>query len=155
MKTSVIWKSGMEFDGLAANHTVRMDAKPPIGKDSGPTPKDLVAMGLAGCTAMDVIALLKKHKQSPENFSVQTEIQNSTGGHPSVFEKAILSFIVKGEVNADILLEAVKLSQTKYCGVSAMLAKSFPIEFKVILNELEIGRGYANFETPLEPQIVS
>src|SRR5690606_6375283 len=115
--------------------------------DSGASPKELVAMGLGGCTAMDVIALLKKHKQPPQSFLVNVEVQTSTGGHPAVFEKAVLRFVVNGAVDADKLLEAVKLSQTKYCGVSAMLSKALPIEYKVVLNGTEIGAGSANFET--------
>jgi putative redox protein len=147
MKSSVIWKAGMEFDGVAEGHTVPMDAKRPIGKSSAATPKELVAMGLGGCTAMDVIALLKKHKQPPSAFRIEIEIQPSTSGNPVVFEKAELSFMVEGEVTPETLLEAVQLSQTKYCGVSAMLAKAFPIEYRVYLNSQEIGSGSANFET--------
>lgn len=147
MKTTVVWKDLMEFDGTNGLHTVRMDAKAPIGKDSAATPKELVAMGLGGCTAMDVIALLKKYKQMPISFQVDVEIETSTTGHPAVFEKAILKFVVNGQIDKEKLMEAVKLSQTKYCGVSAMLSKALPIEYKVILNEIEIGSGFANFET--------
>lgn len=147
MKTTIVWKDAMEFEGAAGPHSVRMDAKAPIGKDSGASPKELVAMGLGGCTAMDVIALLKKHKQPPQSFLVDVEVQTSTGGHPAVFEKAVLRFVVNGAVDADKLLEAVRLSQTKYCGVSAMLSKALPIEYNVVLNGTEIGAGSANFET--------
>lgn len=147
MKTAVVWKDAMEFSGLVDSHIVPMDAKSPIGKDKAASPKELVAMGLGGCTAMDVIALLKKHKQPPKTFRVDIEIQPSTGAHPIVFNKATLSFIVDGDVEAEILVEAVKLSQTKYCGVSAMLAKSFPIEYRVILNGQEVGTGLANFDS--------
>ncbi len=146
MKTAVIWKDRMMFEGVADDHIVSMDAKPPIGKNAGASPKELVAMGLGGCTSMDVIALLKKYKQVPKTFRIDVEIQPSTGEHPIVFEKAILSFNVEGEVDAEKLNEAVMLSQTKYCGVSAMLSKSFPIEYRVILNGKEIGTGNANFE---------
>lgn len=146
MKTSVIWKERMMFEGVVDEHIVSMDAKPPIGKNAGATPKELVAMGLGGCTAMDVIALLKKYKQVPKTFRIDVEIQPSTSEHPIVFEKAILSFSVEGDVDAEKLNQAVMLSQTKYCGVSAMLSKSFPIEYRVILNGKEISTGNANFE---------
>jgi putative redox protein len=146
MKTSLVWKDGMEFEAASDNHIVRIDAKAPIGKNVAATPKELVAMGLAGCTAMDVVALLKKYKQPPKTFSIDVDIQPSTGAHPIVFEKAILTFKVEGEIESQKLIEAVTLSQTKYCGVSAMLSKSFPIEYRVILNGNEVGSGYANFE---------
>ncbi len=147
MKTTVIWKDAMEFEGTAGPHVMRMDAKAPIGKDSAATPKELVAMGLGGCTAMDVIALLKKYKQPPESFQIDIDVQPSTAGHPIVFEKAVLKFVVNGSIDADKLIEAVTLSQTKYCGVSAMLSKALPIEYKIVLNGTEIGFGTANFET--------
>jgi len=123
-----------------------MDAKAPIGKDSAPTPKDLVALGLGGCTAMDVIALLKKYKQLPESFAVEVETTPSEGRVPVVFTKATLSFVVRGQVEPAKLLEAVTLSQTKYCGVTAMLLKSFPITYRVELNGEEVGTGVARFE---------
>jgi putative redox protein len=136
----------MEFYGRAGDHDVLMDAKSPIGKNKAATPKELVALGLGGCTAMDVIALLKKYKQPPDSFKVSVDIQPSTGAAPIVFERALLSFIVGGEIEREKLLEAVNLSQSKYCGVSAMLALAFPIEFRVVLNGQEIGRGSAKFD---------
>ena len=145
MKASILWKENMRFEGIANNHAVVMDAKNPIGRDTGATPKELVAMGLGGCTAMDVIALLNKHKQLPESFEIDLDIETTASGYPAVFEKAVLSFKVNGKVDADKLIEAVYLSQTKYCGVSAMLAKAFPIEYKIILNQVEINQGFAQF----------
>lgn len=142
--SSLVWKDGMEFSGLVDGHTVAMDAKSPIGKNKAATPKELVALGLGGCTAMDVIALLKKYKQLPKTFKIDIDIQASTD-HPVVFEKAILSFVVDGDVDAEKLNEAVKLSQTKYCGVSAMLSKSFPIEYRIVLNGIQVGSGFAKF----------
>lgn len=147
MKTAVIWKDGMAFDGVAGDHVIRMDAKAPIGKDGGATPKELVALGLGGCTAMDVVALLKKYKQAPTYFQIDVEIQPSVGAHPIVFDKAILRFNVDGAVEPEKLTEAVKLSQTKYCGVSAMLSQSFPIEYRIVLNGTEIGTGTTKFES--------
>jgi putative redox protein len=147
MKTNVVWKSDMQFDGTVGDHVIHMDAKAPIGKDTAPTPKELVAMGLGGCTAMDVIAFLKKHKQAPQILHVEVDIESSTGGYPAVFTKATVTFIAEGTVDPEKLNEAAHLSQTKYCGVSAMLSKSFPIEYRVVLNGKEIGSGAANFES--------
>ena len=145
MKTTIKWKDGMQFEAIEGDHVVTMDAKTPIGKNTGATPKELVAMGMGGCTAMDVIALLKKYKQPPTSFQVDVEITPTTGAHPIVFEKSIVTFHVEGSVDAEKLNEAVLLSQTKYCGVSAMLSKAFPIEYRVILNGTEIGSGTAQF----------
>jgi len=135
----------MAFEGQAGNYAVPMDAKTPIGKESAPTPKELVALGLGGCTAMDVIALLKKYKMPPKAFRVDVDIQTSTGVQPAVFERALLEFVVEGEVDPAKLIEAVSLSQTKFCGVSAMLAKAHPIDYRIVLNGKEIGKGSARF----------
>lgn len=135
----------MVFEGAADGHSLSMDAKTPIGKNTAPSPKELIALGMGGCTAMDVIALLKKYKQLPQSFEIEIDITPSEGKQPAVFERALLSYIVKGEVEPEKLLEAVKLSQSKFCGVSAMLSKSFPIHFRIELNGEEIGTGQSAF----------
>ena len=122
-----------------------MDAKSPIGRGSALTPKELVASGLGGCTAMDVVALLRKNKQDLRSLNVDVDVTPSTGAHPVVFTKAHLTFRVEGTVDPKILNEAVHLSQTKFCGVSAMLSKAFPITYEVLLNGQKVGEGKADF----------
>ncbi len=145
MKSVLKWTEGMQFEATAESHTVKMDAKSPLGKNEYMTPKELVATGLAGCTAMDVIALLKKHKQAYTNFEVAADVTMSTGGYPSVFTHVELTFSATGEVDPKILIEAAHLSQTKYCGVSAMILKACPIHYTVVLNNETIGEGNAQF----------
>jgi putative redox protein len=148
MQTKLRWKSGMEFDAELRQHHIIMDSKTPIGKDQGATPKELVVAGLAGCTAMDVIALLKKFKQSVASFSVITDVTISEAGkYPVVFTGAKITFSVDGDVDSEKLIESVVLSQTKYCGVSAMFAELFPIEWNIILNGAKIKSGLANFKS--------
>ncbi len=145
MKTKITWNEGMQFEAVSDGNLVGMDAKAPIGKNKAMTPKELVAAGLGGCTAMDVIALLKKHKQAYEKFEVEVDVTSSTGRHPAVFTEALLTFQLTGPVDKDIYLDSVKLSQTKYCGVSEMLSKAFPIKYVVVLNGEAIGEGHADF----------
>ncbi|MEN0057824.1 MAG: OsmC family protein [Bdellovibrio sp.] len=145
MKTILNWQEGMSFEAECGANKIVTDAKSPLGKEQGMTPKELVAVGLGGCTAMDVVALLKKHKQTYESLQVEVDVTQTTGVHPAVFQEAKITFYVKGAVDPQVLLEAVKLSQTKYCGVSAMLAQSFPISYIVYNNGEEIGSGSANF----------
>jgi putative redox protein len=147
MKANVVWKEHMAFDGDIDGHHVLMDAKAPLGKNSGASPKELLALGIGGCTAMDVIALLNKYKQLPESFSIEVDITPTQGKQPATFETATIIYKVKGTaVTPEKLIEAVTLSQTKYCGVSAMLANSFPIQYRVELNDVEINSGKANFK---------
>lgn len=138
-------QGGMVFEVASGEHRLQIDAKAPIGKGSAMTPKELVAAGLGGCTAMDVIALLKKHKQPFESLSVEVDITPSEGKHPAVFDAADIRFQVTGNVDKAILLESIRLSQTKYCGVSAMLAKAFPIRYTAVLNGEQVGEGVAHF----------
>lgn len=145
IKLKINWNQNMKFSSENDNHTVVMDAKSPIGRGDGFTPKELVVMGIAGCSGMDVAAWMKKHKQIVEKFEISTEVETTSSGHPSVFTKALLTFQVWGAVEAQRLIEAVKLSQTQYCGVSAMLVKAFPIHYRIFLNDEEIGSGQSNF----------
>lgn len=145
MKTKLTWIDGMQFGAECDGHNVMMDAKAPIGKNTAMTPKELVAAGLGGCTSMDVVAFLKKHKQPYEKFEVEVDITSSQGRTPAVFLEAVLTFTLTGSVDKNIYLDAVRLSQTKYCGVSEMLSKSFPINYIVKLNDEIIGEGRAEF----------
>ena len=145
MKLVSRWVEKMKFVAQADGHEVNMDTRSPIGSDSALTPKQLVVAGLAGCTAMDVAALMKKYKQPVESFEIEADVQKSTGGYPEVFTNATLIFKSKGQLDPSKLIEAVTLSQTKYCGVSAMLSKAFPIHYKIELNGQQIAEGSANF----------
>ena len=145
MKAQLKWTEGMKFEATSDGNTLMMDAKAPIGTNKAMTPKELVGVGLGGCTAMDVIALLKKHKQPYESIEVDVDITTSTSGQPVVFTNATLTFSGTGNIDGVIFLEAVRLSQTKYCGVSAMLIKALPIRYVVKLNGEQIGEGNADF----------
>ena len=145
MKVTTRWKGKLGFTALAGAHEVGMDTRPPLGSDSAMTPKQLVVAGLAGCTAMDVVALLRKQGQPLEHFEVETEVEKSSGGYPEVFTAAMLTFKLQGQIEPEKAKEAVELSQTKYCGVSAMLSRAFPIRYRIELNGQTIGEGSARF----------
>lgn len=145
MQVSCRWQSGLKFLGSAGENQIVMDAKSPLGTNAGMTPKELVVAGLCGCTAMDVAALMKKHKQQVDDLAVIADVTTSAGVSPVVFTAVALNFQLSGQIDAKTLLEAVHLSQTKYCGVSAMLALAFPITYTVELNGETIGDGKAEF----------
>jgi putative redox protein len=137
----------MAFQGQAQAHTLQLDAKAPLGDDSAPTPKELFLIALSGCTGMDVVALLKKKKQDFTSLLVHTLGETTTQTHPLVFSSIHVTFTITGDANPKELIEAVQLSQTKYCSVSAMISKSVPIHFKIVLNAQEIFQGTADFAT--------
>lgn len=145
MKTKSTWTEKMKFDAESRDFKIQMDAKGPMGSDSAMTPKELLLLAVSGCTGMDVVALLKKFKQPFEAFSVEAEGELTEGTHPSIFKEINLTFKITGNVEAQKAIEAVQLSQTKYCGVSAMVATSVPIHYTIFINEKKIGSGQAKF----------
>ena len=135
----------MQFEGEADGNKVSLDAKSPIGSGSGLTPKELLPIAISGCTAMDVVSLMRKYKQPLEAFDVTADVTMKEGSKPAVFADVLLTFTLTGDVDPEKALEAVHLSQTKYCSVSAMMAKATPIHYRVVLNGKEIGTGEASF----------
>ena len=134
MKLKTKWIEKMKLEASDEKHAVLMDTGAPMGTDAALTPKQLVVAGLMGCTGMDVVALMKKYKQPVESFEIEADVEKSTDAYPQVFTKALLTFRFQGQIDAEKAIESVVLSQTKYCGVSAMLAKAFPIHYRIEVN---------------------
>lgn len=146
MKAEIKWEEGMKFHAEVGKNSITLDAKSPIGKDQGLTPKELLPISIAGCTGMDVVAFMRKKRVVMDSFNMRVEVNKTESGYPQVFTDATIYFEATGEnIPKDALIEAVTLSQTKYCGVSAMLSKAFPIYYKIILNNNLIGEGKADF----------
>ncbi len=140
------WREKLQFTGEVDGFKIDMDASPPLGTGGGPTPKQLLLAGICGCTAMDVAALMRKHKQPMTSFSIAAETASTEGTHPAIFKSVMLTFKISGEVDPAKALEAVELSQTQYCGVSAMVSKTVPISYRVEVNGKLIGEGRAEFK---------
>lgn len=146
-KATTHWIQGIGFEVEVRDHHQYTDGKKEFGgKDRGPNPKEYILAGLCGCTGMDVVSLMKKYKIIFSDFSVSAESE-LTKTHPIVFSEIRLSFNIKAEsAESSLIKQAVKLSMTKYCGVSAMLSKAVTINYKIFLNDLEIADGQASFE---------
>ncbi|MBN1373531.1 MAG: OsmC family protein [Anaerolineaceae bacterium] len=137
MDAKAIWKQGMSFDGTAdSGFTIRMGASAEFGgADDGMRPMELVLVGLAGCTAMDVISILQKKRQEVTGFEVRAHADRATD-HPKVFTHVVLEFVVTGKnIDRAAVERAVELSETKYCSAQAMLSKAVEIEHKITLVE--------------------
>jgi putative redox protein len=137
MEASAIWKGKMSFTGNAGSgFTLPMDTSPESGGDGqGFRPMELLLVGLAGCTAMDVVSILEKKRQDVTGFEVRVSGERATD-HPKVFTQIVVEYIVQGH-NLDLTAveRAVELSETKYCSASAMLRKAAAIEHKITLLE--------------------
>ncbi|MGZ3713137.1 MAG: OsmC family protein [Bdellovibrionota bacterium] len=134
----------MKFSSTDGNNTAKMDTQPPMGDGSALSPKQLCLAAICGCTGIDVTGLLKKYKQKVDSFHMEADAP-VTEGYPAVFAFVQLDFFLQGEIEEARAIEAVQLSQTKYCGVSAMFAKACPIRYQVFLNGTSIHQGEAAF----------
>ena len=130
MKASVQWKENMTFIGMPdSGFPVQMDADTSFGgTDQGMRPMEMVALGLAACTGMDVISILRKKRQQITGFEVRVNAPRSPEP-PKVFTRALITYIVTGtNVEEAAVLRSIELSMTKYCPVQVMLAQAFPME---------------------------
>lgn len=144
MEVEVVWQGKLGFAGGTPRHSVTLDTVLPLGNDTGLSPKQLLLAAVCGCTGMDVAAHFAKQHQTPDSFHIRASGQ-TTAGYPSVFKEIVLQFIVTGPVDATVFAEAITLSQTKYCGVSAMVAAVSPIRWIAVLNGDEVAQGFAHF----------
>ncbi len=135
MNANATWKNDMSFDGTTdGRFTVRMDAGEAVGgHDAGFRPTDLLAIGLAGCTGMDVISILRKKRQDVTGFQVIVNITRAEE-HPKVFTQIEIEYVVKGNaIDRTAVERAVELSETKYCPSIAMLGKTAAIRNKITI----------------------
>ena len=130
------WTDKVAFESNMDGHKVITDATKEVGgSDLGPRPKKLMLTSLAGCTGIDVIMILKKMKVEPEAFNVIVEGE-LTEEHPRYYHKIKVIYKFKGKnLPKDKLEKAVKLSEEKYCGVSAVYKKAIDMETEIQVEE--------------------
>lgn len=134
MESRLEWREGMAFDVFQDGHRFMLDANEGVGgQNSGPRPKGLLLSALGGCTGMDVVSILQKMRVPLQGFELVIEA-GQTDEHPRVFTKIHLKYIFRGNgLPLEKLQKAVALSQERYCGVSAMLAKVAPLTYEIIV----------------------
>jgi len=136
MKARVKWVEQVSFLGeTESNHAVLMDGSPAAGgRNLGPRPMEMLLLGAGGCTSFDVIAILKKRRQSVSDCYVTLEAERSET-IPNVFTKIHMHFVVKGKnIKPEAVEKAIKLSADKYCSASIMLGATAEMthDFEVI-----------------------
>lgn len=130
MNAKVTWRERLSFTGSAdTGFSVPLGAEVGVGGDEdGFRPMELIATGLAGCTAMDVISILQKKRQQVTDFEVEVHGVRADE-HPRVFTEAEIEYHVAGhDVTEAAVVRAIELSSTRYCPGQAMLSKVFPIK---------------------------
>jgi putative redox protein len=139
MESIARWVEGLKFEGTySTGHAAVMDsAAEHGGSDQGPRPVELLLMGLAGCTGMDVMAILIKKRQNVSSFQVRVSGERRAE-HPRIFTKVHVIYDVGGQaVDVDAVRQAVHLSEEKYCSVAAILRQSVRIESEIRVREVE------------------
>jgi len=142
MRAKVDWKGRLSFEGEAdSGYSIALGAEPAVGGDAdGFRPIELMALSLAGCTAMDVISILQKKRQDVTAFEVQVDADRAAE-HPKVFTKAVITYLVSGHgVDEAAVLRAIELSAQRYCPAQAMLAPVFPMELNYRIFEEADGK---------------
>ncbi|MBN2635994.1 MAG: OsmC family protein [Prolixibacteraceae bacterium] len=126
------WTDKVAFETEIRGHKLVVDADVESGgSDLGPPPKKLMLTALAGCTGIDVIMILKKMKVVPEAFNVIVEA-DVTEEHPTHYTKMKVIYQFKGKnLPMDKLEKAVNLSESKYCGVTAVYKKAMDLETEI------------------------
>ena len=136
MKATVKWLDNMSFVGESGSgHSVVMDGPPDDGgRNMGVRPMEMVLLGMGGCTAFDVVHILKRARQNIEDCHVEMEAERATD-IPKVFTKIHAHYVIKGKgLDAKKVERAITMTAEKYCSVSIMLANSVEIthDFEII-----------------------
>lgn len=130
------WLENMAFESEISGHKIVIDADSQVGGENrGPRPKPFMLAALGGCTAMDVISILKKMRVEPEEFKVHVK-GDLTEDHPKHFFKMHVIYEFKGkDLPLDKIERAVQLSEEQYCGVSAVYRKAMELTSEIKITE--------------------
>jgi len=116
-------------------HIVNVDNKAAFGGDDlGASPMELVLMGVAGCSAIDIISILKKQKQEIISFKAEVDGLRVQIQDAKPFKEISVVFFLEGPIDEDKAARAAQLSFEKYCSVSKTLEPTATIHYKVVLN---------------------
>jgi len=135
----VQWMGRMQFNALVNGHTIIMDGPERAGgEDNGPIPKPFVLTALAGCTGMDIAAILRKAGKEADDLNIKVTGEISKRA-PIEYIAIHVAYDFKGlPENKEAALNAVTDSQEKYCGVSSMLKKALPVTWEINYNGVQI-----------------
>lgn len=138
MKDSVSIRliKNMSFEVSVSGHKMVIDTSNEAGgNNSGPRPKSLMLVAIAGCTGMDLASILRKMRINFDELRIEVD-GNITEVHPKHFDHMHIKYIVKGKnIPADKVNSAIELSLEKYCGVSYSYKKAMKITHQLILEE--------------------
>lgn len=125
------------FEALGTSTvTQHIDAATDIGgHNAGARPMEMLLMGLAGCSAIDVILILQKQKQVIEDFKLSVDGFREKGATPAPFQQIHITYRLKGDLNPERVKRAIDLSMDKYCSATAQLRPSATITSSFEIND--------------------
>lgn len=127
METITTWIRDQQFESDHQGNKIKVDGD----KKNGHGPKALLLSGLAGCSGIDVVEILKKMKLEFSDFQITVQTEQ-TEENPKVFKEIHVIYQIRiAEEHRDKVKRAIELSLDKYCGVSAMLKKHTTIDYKL------------------------
>ncbi len=120
----------------AKGHTVAMDSSSETGgMDAGVRPMQMLLMGLGGCSAIDIVMILKKQRQQVDDFSIKISGEREPGKEPSLWQDLMITFYLTGNMDAEKAARACELSMNKYCSVAETLRSSgTSLKWEMVLN---------------------
>ena len=128
ISAKALWTENERYIAEATSrHAIVMDT---AKEKTANTPMELVLIALCGCTASDVVGILRKKREPFTSLEVSAEGERAEG-YPAVYTEIKLKYRVGGRVSRKAMEDAVSLSKDKYCSVSAMLAKTAKIKFEI------------------------
>jgi putative redox protein len=128
IEATVNWTDKDRFVALASSrHSMVMDAG---AEKTANSPMELVLIALCGCTASDVVGILRKKREKFTALEVRAAGERADG-YPAVYTAIHLTYVVRGTVSEKAMQDAVRLSKEKYCSVSAMLEKTAKITYTI------------------------
>lgn len=128
ISAKVLWTDNERYTGEATSrHAIVMDT---AKEKTANSPMELVLIALCGCTASDVVGILRKKREPFTSFEVSAEGERAEE-YPQVYTEIRLKYRVGGKVARKAMEDAVRLSKEKYCSVSAMLQKSAKVHFDI------------------------
>lgn len=130
MKNVLKWKSELAFEGMSqSGFTVDVDTDEDVGgQGAGIRPMELLALGVGGCTAIDVISILKKKRQEVNAFEVRVHTEKADD-HPKVWTSLLIEYVVTGKAIDPAAVErAIELSANRYCPAQNMIGQAVEIE---------------------------
>jgi putative redox protein len=133
----ISWVEGALFVAESGTgHTFTMDGAEDVGgRDLGARPMEVLLMGMGGCTAIDVVSMLKKQRQDISGVEVAMTAERATD-YPKVYVDVKLVYTVRGrKLNKALVERAVTLSDEKYCSATAMFKKTAKVTHEIVLVE--------------------